>query len=145
MKLFTLINPSDPYTFKANSIEIAGVCACWLSPSFGAECMEGDRETTPIIFGWDEWLDDRGIDSAWMKEHALEIADALDSFLIGDANFRADVESIMEMLPEEKQQEWRDKWQERQRTSMNQVGERAYALAWQLRANVEAEGAKSDG
>ena len=49
MKVFELINPSDPYTFEAPSIEVAGVVAVLLSGGFGAvnvaencgPCMNG--------------------------------------------------------------------------------------------------------
>ena len=139
-KLYELINPSDPYTFRAPSIEVAGAAVLQLSSNFGARCVEPNQErrSTPVIFGWDEWLDEHGIDRTWIEAHITEIADALDSFLIGGANDRADVESMLAMLPEEKRQEWRDQRQDRHRSSLNQIGEHAYALARQLRERSDA-------
>lgn len=133
MKLYELINPSDPYTFYAPSIEVAGVCAALLSTSFGAKSV-GDDESTPVLFGWQEWLDERGINMDWIDEHREEIAAAFDSFLIGDAAKRADVESMLKMLPEERRVEWRNERQDRQRTSLSQIGEAAYVNAAKLRA-----------
>ena len=56
MPIYELVNPSDPYTFEAPNIEVAGVCACLLSSGFGAR---GADESTPILFGWNAWLKDR--------------------------------------------------------------------------------------
>jgi len=133
MTLYELVNPSDAYTFYAPSIEVAAACAVMLSPGFGATPVSGDGESTPILFGWQEWLDDRGINSEWVNEHRNEIAEAYDSFLIGDAAKRADVESMLEMLPEDKRREWRDQRQDRCRSSLSRIGEAAYAKAKQLR------------
>lgn len=107
-KLYELVNPSDPYTFYAPSIEVAGVCAVTLSSGYGAKEVGGDGEQTPVVFGWADWLESRGINTFWVRAHAREIAEAYDSFLIGDAAGRADVESMLAMLPEEKRQAWRD-------------------------------------
>ena len=134
MTLYELINPSDTYTFYAPSIEVAGVCAVLLSSGFGATPARGDGESTPVLFGWQEWCDDRGINSEWVHEHREEIADAYDSFLIGGAAKRDDVESMLAMLPDEKKEEWRNQRQDRHRTSMNQIGEAAYAKAKAFRS-----------
>lgn len=134
LKLYELVNPSDPYTFRAPNIQVAGAAVALLSTSFGATCLEdGDDETTPILFGWKEWCDSHGIDGPWIKAHKEEIADALDSFLIGGKNERADVETMLAELPEEKREEWRAKRQDRHRSSMNRIGEAAYRLAKRIR------------
>lgn len=134
MPLYELINPSDPYTFRANSVEIAGAATVLLSTQFGAKPVDGEGEGTPVLFGWEEWLKAHGIDRDWIDAHALEIADALDSFLIGNPHTRADVESMLAELPPEKREAWRLKRQGRHRTSMSQIGEAAYEMAARLRA-----------
>lgn len=133
--LFELINPSDPYTFIAPSLEVAGVTACLLSSGFGARCLDVGHqdEVTPILFGWDDWLEDRGIDSEWMNAHKPELAEALESFLIGSANHRADVEAMLAMIPDDKKEQWKNERQDRHRTSMNRIGEAAYSLAKKIR------------
>jgi hypothetical protein len=133
MKLYELINPSDPYTFYAPNIEIAGVAAALLSTGFGAKPVDGEGESSPVLFGWGEWMKDKGIDSKWIELHSNEIAAALDTFLIGGAAARGDVEKMLEMLPEEKRQEWKESRQDRHRSSMTQIGETAYKLAATLR------------
>ena len=134
MKLYELINPSDPYTFYANSIEVAGVAAVLLSEGFGAKPVDGVGESSPVMFGWEVWLKERAIDSNWMDAHRLEVAAALDSFLIGGAATRADVESMLAELPPEKREGWRLARQDRHRTSMNKIGEAAYKMAKRLRS-----------
>ncbi len=128
MPVYELINPSDPYTFVAPSIEVAGACAVMLSSKYGARDVATD-EQTPVWFGWPEWLADRGIDNAWTKANAAAIADAFDSFLIGKAAERADVESMLQLIPEDKREQWRNERQNRHRSSVSQIGERAYQLA----------------
>jgi len=131
--LYELVNPRDPYTFYAPSVEVAGVAAALLSTGFGATPVNGEGESSPVMFGWEEWMKEKGIDDAWIADNKQDIADALDSFLIGDANKRADVESMMAMLPEDKKTEWRNIRQDRHRGSLNQIGEAAYTLANELR------------
>lgn len=137
LKLYELINPSDDYTFRAPSLEVAGACAVLLSSGFGARCLDGDsEETTPILFGWNEWLQDRGMNKAWFDAHVQQIADAFDSFLIGGQNEREDVESMLALLDDDKRERWRADRQDRHRSSINQIGERAYDYAKNLRAVV---------
>lgn len=149
MPVYELINPSDPYTFEAPNIEVAGVCAVFLSTGFGAiNGVDGDdeRERTPVLFGWEEWLKDRGIMDAsgsmeaWLAQHVDEVADAYDSFLIGGMDRREDVLSMLAELPEEKREAWRAKRQDRNRSSLNQIGERAYQLAKQIRKRAKTKG-----
>ena len=127
--LYELINMSDTYTFYADSIELAGVCACLLGNGYGAKRADGEGETTPVLFGWNEWLADRGVDQAWVDSHRIEIADAYDSFLIGSASQRADIDEAVAAMPEEKRKEFILKRQNKRRSSMNQIGEYAYELA----------------
>ena len=140
MPVYELINPSDPYTFEAPNIEIAGVAACLLSSGFGAEDLTpGSDESSPVLFGWEEWLKARSIDEAWVKTHAIEVADALDSFLIGDLADREDAGEVLRLLPEDEREAWRSQRQDRRRISMNKIGEAAYAMAKRFRNGEEAD------
>jgi hypothetical protein len=145
--LFELINPSDPYTFEAESIEIAGVVTVILSSSFGAKSLDPPYESTPILFGWDAWLADRGIDNEFLSTNAEAIARAFESFIIGSASDRRELELVLKELPVERRESFIRERQERMRSSFNQIGERAYMLAKQFqkmndRCAVEGEVAK---
>lgn len=140
MPLYELINPSDPYTFEAPDIVHAGVAAVLLSTGFGAEEIGGNNECTPVLFGWNEWLEERGVDNGWITSHAEALADVWDSFLIGKASARKDVEEMLAMIPPEKQAEWKASRQERHRSSLNQIGEAAYRYAAAYRSTALAKG-----
>lgn len=134
MPIYNLINPSDSYTFEAPDLTTAGVAAYLLNEAYGAQRIDVDeQERTPVFFGWDEWLKERGIDEPWIKAHATELADVFDSFLIGSYQERLDIADAMAMMSDEKREEFRAKRQDRRRTSMNKIGERAYNLAAFLR------------
>lgn len=141
MPVYELVNPSDPYTFEAPNIEVAGACACLLSSRFGARDVETD-EQSPVLFGWDEWLKDRGINQEWIDAHLLELADAFDSFLIGSPATRADVKEMLALIPPEKQQQWKDSRQDRHRTSLSRIGEAAYQYAARFRKAAETADAE---
>jgi hypothetical protein len=89
MPVYELINPSDPYTFEAPDLTTAGVVAGMLSPHFGAFDIDNPSDQTPVMFGWDEWLADRGVDDDWIAARYGVLAAAFDSFLIGDASQNA--------------------------------------------------------
>lgn len=141
MPIYELINMSDPYTFEAPNIQVAGAAAVLLSTGFGAKRVGDDvEESTPVLFGWDEWLKEQGIEKEWIESHAREVADALDSFLIGSPASRQDVEDMLAELPPKKRAAWRARRQDRHRGSLNKIGERAYQLAAQLRTAADAKG-----
>lgn len=136
LKLWELANPSDPYTFYAKSVEVAAVVSCLLSTGFGAfQPRDSKAERTPVLFGWEEWFKEKGIESVtdFIDANALELAEAFDSFLIGDQDRREDVDSMIAILTEEQLKQWKLERQDRKRTSMNQIGEKAYQLADTLR------------
>ena len=42
--LYELVNPSDPYVFEADSLEVATLTVYLLSTAYGAKPIEGDEE-----------------------------------------------------------------------------------------------------
>lgn len=132
-RLWILSNPSDTYTFRAPTLEVAGAAVAMLSTAFGARPADGQGEGTPAVFGWEEWLAARGIDRAWVVAHLEDIAAALDSFLIGAPDEREEVERQLALLPEDQRAAWRSHRQDRHRSSLNDIGEEAYETARRLR------------
>lgn len=134
MPLYELINPSDPFTFEAPDILVAGVAVALLSTGFGARCIDGSSDDqTPVLFGWSEWLASYGVDDAWVESHRLQLADAFDSFLIGGGAERNDLQRAMELMTPEAREQFKADRNERHRTSMNNIGRAAYARAKRLR------------
>lgn len=136
INLYRLINPSDPYTFYAPDLRIAACVALFLGQgSYGAE---GAGEQTPLLFGWDAFLAEQGVDSAWIKAHYAEIADALESVFIGDESHRVDFDKAAACVPSEEHQQWLAARHDRLRSSMNDIGSAAIRLAKQIRGKIES-------
>lgn len=137
--LYILMNPSDPYTFYAPNIAVAGVAVAMISTNYGAKPAEGDGASSPMIFGWDRWMAQQGIDTAWMVEHGAAIADALDSLLIGEPAQREELDQMWLSLPVDERHAWRENRQREFQSSVNCIAARAYALSNQIRDNLAVE------
>lgn len=149
--LYNLINPSDPYTFRAEDQETAALAVFCLSPAYGAENLsEPDAGDVPVLLFSDpaEWYQeqfgrtpDEGLEA---KKPA--VIRALKSFVLGNERDRKRYEAAMACITEPEQREifareWRDG-----RTSMNNIGLRAEKMAEALekqRENQEEKGASS--
>ena len=144
--VWELVNPSDPYTFRAPDVRVATVAAFMLSPAYGAKRVDGE-ERSPLVTGWDEFVVKHGIDEVWMDSHLYEIAEAFDSFLIGSPSERADAEAALSLLANPREvRKWKLQRQDRLRTSLSAIGESAYSYADQMRRNLKEmtiEAAKS--
>lgn len=136
MITWELINPSDPYTFEAPTVEVAAVTVAFLSTNFGARSVDGS-ELTPMLFGWDQWMKEHGIDDEWITRHINVVADALDSMLIGSFADRINAIKMLSQLAPHKRDAWKQKRQNRLRTSLNGIGERAYRMAKELRKAIK--------
>lgn len=141
MRVYELINMSDAYTFTAASPAVAA-CACLFvgEGMYAAEDRETGDKVCPILL-------DGGTCDAWFREtfdaefepfiaaHKAEIADALDSLVIGN---RADFDAGLALCASEAQRDaWRTGWHERHRTSMNDIGGRGRRLAAALRSGAD--------
>lgn len=135
--LWELINPSDPYTFRAPDVRVAGVVACMLSPSYGAKLVNGD-ERSPMMIGWDQWCVKHVIDEVWIESHTHEIVEAFDSFLIGAVEDRAAADAfIAEFQTPIDARNWKLERQDLLRTSLSAIGEAAYSYADKMRRNLK--------
>ena len=129
--IWEIHNPSDPYTIKSDSFHVAAVAVAMLGG--GAYGIDG----TPVLLGWDEWLKEQKIEvKNFVEAHRREIADALDSVLIGSENARQEAESAIALMPPEKREAWLAERHERERTSMNDIGAKAKKWAAVLRKGL---------
>lgn len=138
---FEIINPSDKYTIQAPDMEIAAVACVSLGQGKAAfDEIDGEREVPLFLFGgYDKWFTEQfGRDMAETFDRVLderrdELADCLDSCLIGDAAHRASFNKGMALIESpEKREEWRQHWLDERRTSMNNIG----SVAWETAANL---------
>lgn len=142
--LFEIINPSDTYTMESEDFMTACIAAVILGRGqYSLTQIDGDGgEKMPIFMfgGIEEWFQKRFGKTPGECREEIEpekIADVLDSVLIG---VKADRSSYLKGLSlidsPEKRKEWRDHWHEERRTSMNDIGGRAYKLAEAFRSSA---------
>jgi hypothetical protein len=127
MKLYEISNPSDPYTIRAE-FKIAAAAVLLLGQGkMGIHTDSGEDEEMPLFIfgGHEEWLKKQGMDplDEFIKAHLLEIADALDTVLIGSYRNRATFEKVIENIkdPEERQKA-RATYHDEKRSSLNDIG-----------------------
>jgi hypothetical protein len=99
--IYEFLNPSDSHTFVAKNREVATLTVFILGTCYGAKQKEGDEDIPIFLFGGSE---------AWYKktfgrdvEEGLfelkdDIADSLDSFVIGDYVDRGIFERAISMI-----------------------------------------------
>lgn len=145
--IFELINPSDAYTFEAKNHLAAALATVFVgNGNYGADQVDGagDFKVPPFLFGGaDEWFCEKfgatfqDVLNRLETSDMLDLADALDSFLIGDYHCREHYQLALESAVDK--QAFRDDWHNRHRSSMNNIGLQAWALAKNIR---EKEGKK---
>lgn len=141
---YELVNPSDCYTFLAPSLLIAAGAVCLLGEGrYGAHPVESElRENSVPIFlfgGSAEWFAEHGVANytEYIKAHRTEIADCLDSFVVGDHGDRKRMERVLGVISSAAEREKAlEAWHDERRSSMNNIGLRAKHLAKLLRASA---------
>jgi hypothetical protein len=139
--LYEIINLSDQYTIEAPDLTIAGVACLLLGDGQYAFKPFDDSPEVPVFAfgGVDSWFQQYcGAPSAAVvaevrAKRAEELATALDSVLVGGRSSRERYALAIQYVPAEKRVEFRDKWHDLGRSSTNDIGHRAYAMAAQLR------------
>jgi len=134
--LCQIINPSDPYTLRTDDFIVAAVIIGILGRGqLGLTSADGEH-SSPVLFGWFKWLDEQGIgDMAdYVDAHWEEMCDILDSVMIGGISEREDAESVARRIPEHELADWLRERHDHHRSSMNDIGSAAAALAKLVRA-----------
>lgn len=133
---FVLINPSDPYTFIANSNEAAALTVFLLGSAYGAKAKDGSFEVPITMFGGGaEWYEEqfhRSPDDGFLENKA-EVAEALESMMLGSFEDRRRYQAALTAIDDEKKRErFISEWQDG-RSSLNDIGSRAHMLSRKLR------------
>ena len=148
--LFKIVNPSDPYTIEASSLDVAVMDSVLLGQgNYQFTSLDGGQDIPFFAFGGgDKWSKEHFKESLMelsnrvMDTKLSEVADSLDSVLYGDKDDR------VQFLAKTKDMDRNDFMAERimrqdsRRSSMNDIGERAYRMAAQLRKSIQ-EGMKT--
>lgn len=138
MSLYEICNPSDRYSIVSDSEVVACVAVMLLGegayPLTGKTATGEERTVCPaFMFGGDpvKWMQDTyatSIDDviAYQKP---QLAEVLDSVRIGDPSERASMQDAEIALG----REWMLKRHDEKRSSINDIGRRAWKLAERLR------------
>ena len=136
--LYRIINPSDPYTFRAEDDKIAVAAVIVLGKGqydverFGndgslgallAFMLEADVEERLVGLFGEGGLKD------FLNANLVKIAEALESVACVNSGERFLYERAMSFMDEEARIKYRDEVHSKFRTSMNDIGARAWALA----------------
>lgn len=148
--LYEIINPSDPYTFESESFAVAVVAMVLVGEGkigakpIGPDVPKDAPRMGPLFLmnakALDEWFMENcgfpvdGI-SDFMNEHWSEIADALDSVVIGKEEDRGLFLSTLEKIEgNEKREAFRVEWQNKKCSSLNDIGTYCRDAAKAIRA-----------
>lgn len=138
--IWEIINPSDKYTFETDDHRLAAVVVCLLGEGrYGAEEEGGARKVPLFLFGGhDAWFASQfqcDFAGAYAATEPTELISALNSVMIGGAVDRQAYYKGLELITDDANKTaWRDHWHDQRRSSMNDIGTRAYTMAKQMEA-----------
>jgi hypothetical protein len=140
--IYEIINPSDACTVEADDDMVAAAAILLLGDGMYGARREGNEDVLPIFVlggakALDAWLEGQGVKSIsdFMRGKKQEIAACLDSLVYGKENTRkAFLYDTKDML-EEMREAALAKHNDKERSSLNNIGENAKKLAAWLREN----------
>ncbi len=147
--VYEIINPSDAYTLKSDEPVLAAVACMLLGQGAYALADEQGVQVCPVfIFGGDPdaWLRKThkvSIDEL-MAERALEVAAVLESVMIGGFGARAEAEAAIARMSPVDAAAFKAQRHDLRRSSMNDIGGRAFSLARAFRDRAMRVPAKSE-
>lgn len=146
MKTYEVINMSDHYTIQSDDFRNACIACLLLGEgNYGLKEVGGDEKMPIFIFGGSEkWIKDNfncNVNELFESADMHAIADVLDSIVIGDRkDFESAVSSIRSVSA---RKAFIADWNDRKRSSMNDIGGRARKLAEIYRRAADKKKVKS--
>lgn len=147
MSLYEIVNPSDPYTIECPFLDVAAMVSVLLGQGkYSFRSLDSCEDVPMFAFGGaDEWCQKKfgenlmEMSNRVMDTKLVEVADSLDSVLYGDREDRAEFLEATKDMDSMTREAHRMIEQNRKRSSLNAIGERAYRMAAKLRKSI-AEG-----
>lgn len=146
MKVYEIVNPSDYATFEAESDLVADLAMLLLGlGKTPPKAVDGSFQGAFWLMGTTEegikryFKEEHGRDEEFgdlLLEFSPQIAAALESAILGDRQLYQEAVALIE---EGKRDEFRTKWQDRHRTSMNDIVRCSLAWAGRIRAKITKE------
>jgi hypothetical protein len=119
-------NPSDAVTIETDDIAAAAVAIMLVGDGwYGLEDEEGEQVVPITALGSGEaWLKEKGITDVegYMKANRVKLAEILESVLYGHARDRALFNAAIEKMSKEDAQVYREQWNDKKRSSLNDIG-----------------------
>lgn len=140
MVLYEIINPSDPYTFRADSVAVARFVVIALGTGqYDGEDSHGNSIDAMMLFFTEEQTKAKlheffGDPKEFVREHRAEIIDALESVISFNRGERGAYDEAIKLIPADKVARYRRKVHKKNLTSLNDIGDRAWKYAKKLRA-----------
>lgn len=134
---YEIINSSDPYTFVAQSREVAALTIFLLGTQYAAEPETGEEGVPLFIFGGaEDWYLETFMRTPEEAFDTLlkEVIESLDSVMLGEFTDRKRYDLALNAIdcPEKKKQ-FKEAWQE-SRSSTNDIGSYAHVMAAKLKS-----------
>lgn len=129
---YELINPSDPYTFIADDLEVAALAVFALGNMFGAKAKSDDTKVPVFLFSDPhEWFFENFNHSIedGLESRKIAVANALGTFMLGTFEDRRRYEAALQTITDpDKKESFKAEWQDG-RSSMNDIGSYAHNLS----------------
>lgn len=143
--LFNIVNPSDPYTIEAPSLDVAAVASILLGQGrYPFDSLDGGENVPLFMFGGaDKWTKTHfdetlmELSNRVMDTKLSEVVECLDSVLYGNEQDRVSFFAETNGMDRPNFEAHRMMRQDSKRSSMNDIGERAYRMAAKLRKSIE--------
>ncbi len=136
-----IINPSDPYTLRCDDFMVAAVAILILGRGkMGLKELGGEERQSPVLFGWEEWLESFGVSlDEYVPLHYEQMAAIFDTVLIGSD--RKQAEDTAAIIQPDKLEDWLLGRHDSERSSLSDIGgaARQYAEFWRENAEEAAE------
>lgn len=130
--IYELINPSDTYTLSANDFLVAAAVALLLGQGAYGLCNESGEIVMPIMLFGDtnEFVAEKyGDIDEWVVQHLEPLAECFDSVMTVGFSDRAEFDLKMQELEPSEALRYRAELHDRNRSSMNDIGYRAWEYA----------------
>ena len=139
--IWELINPSDATVFEANDAELAGLaCALVGRGQYPAKSGDGKEEVPFLMFekSVDAWfLEKFGRTlSQSIEMRKKELIVVLRSFTLGSPRDLTTYKLTLDFVPTNRQDDFKKRWKEIHRSSMNDI----CGYAWQCADQLEGKG-----
>jgi hypothetical protein len=147
LMIYEISNPSDPITIEYDDEKVAIAAILYLGRGKLGLTDEEGRDVLPVFLlaGDDyieQWMKEKGIVDDFVTENKAKIADCLDTAVVGGIMDRKGI--IAAISKEEDYRGAIERWNDVQRTSLNDIAGAAFEMADAIRRGMKKEEGAED-